>query len=122
MSLADSALIVQGTTLPSGTQFVPMIYAASDATTSNLNTAKSYKTGIVLGFNEPNEANQADNTVAVRVVPHDRRVCKQVSFRCNTCNRCQWVRAAGCMHANHTKLAESHALPTDVLVSYWASN
>ncbi|CAK0786607.1 hypothetical protein CVIRNUC_009821 [Coccomyxa viridis] len=53
-----------GTTLPSGTQFVPMIYAASDATTANLNTAKSYKTGIVLGFNEPNEANQADNTVA----------------------------------------------------------
>ena len=65
MILADSMVIVQGTTLPSGTQFVPMIYAASDATTSNLNTAKSYKTGIVLGFNEPNEANQADNTVAV---------------------------------------------------------
>ena len=68
MMLADSTLIMQGTTLPSGTQFVPMIYAASDATTSNLNTAKNYKTGIVLGFNEPNEANQADNTVAVSMV------------------------------------------------------
>ena len=56
---------MQGTTLPSGTQFVPMIYSASDATTANLRTAKSYNTGIVLGFNEPNEANQADNTVAV---------------------------------------------------------
>ena len=68
MILADSPVVVQGTTLPSGTQFVPMIYAASDATTANLKTAKSYNTGIVLGFNEPNEANQADNTVAVGLV------------------------------------------------------
>ena len=82
MILADSTLIVQGTTLPSGTQFVPMIYAASDATTANLNTAKSYKTGIVLGFNEPNEANQADNTVAVGVLLSlDHCVGKQDSFR-----------------------------------------
>ncbi len=42
-----------------------MIYAAQDATSENLYLAQQSKTGIVLGFNEPNEANQADNTVAV---------------------------------------------------------
>lgn len=51
--------------LPSGTQYVPMIYAASDATTANLNTAKASGSGIVLGFNEPDNVNQADDTVAV---------------------------------------------------------
>lgn len=56
---------MQGTKLPSGTQFVPMIYAASDATTANLNTAKASGSGIVLGFNEPDNVNQADDTVDV---------------------------------------------------------
>ena len=56
---------MQGTKLPPGTQYVPMIWAASDATTGNLNTAKASGSGIVLGFNEPDNKNQADDTVAV---------------------------------------------------------
>lgn len=116
MILADSTLIVQGTTLPSGTQFVPMIYAASDATTANLNTAKSYKTGIVLGFNEPNEANQADNTVAVGVhLSLDHCVGKQDPFRGMLIGQPMPMGAGYQVRANHTILAEGHALPTDVL-------
>ena len=42
-----------------------MIFRASDATEANLKAAKSVGAGIVLGFNEPNEKAQADNTVAV---------------------------------------------------------
>ena len=56
---------VQGIALPPGTQFIPMIFRASDATEANLKAAKSTGAGIVLGFNEPNEKAQADNTVAV---------------------------------------------------------
>ena len=42
-----------------------MIFRASDTTEANLKAAKSTGAGIVLGFNEPNEKAQADNTVAV---------------------------------------------------------
>ena len=56
---------LQGIALPPGTQFIPMIFRASDATEANLKAAKSTGAGIVLGFNEPNEKAQADNTVAV---------------------------------------------------------
>ena len=56
---------LQGIALPPGTQFIPMIFRASDATEANLKAAKSAGAGIVLGFNEPNEKAQADNTVAV---------------------------------------------------------
>ncbi|CAK0786608.1 hypothetical protein CVIRNUC_009822 [Coccomyxa viridis] len=53
-----------GIALPPGTHFIPMIFRASDATEANLKAAKSVGAGIVLGFNEPNEKAQADNTVA----------------------------------------------------------
>jgi hypothetical protein len=55
----------QSTVLPNGCQYVPMIYRASDATSDNLYLAQQAGSGVVLGFNEPNEAAQADNTVAV---------------------------------------------------------
>ena len=44
---------------------MPMIWAVSDATTSNINTAKRSNSGILLGFNEPDNKDQADDTVAV---------------------------------------------------------
>ena len=61
----DTCTTLQGVALPPETQFIPMIFRASDATAANLKTAKEAGTGIVLGFNEPNEKAQADNTVAV---------------------------------------------------------
>ena len=45
-----------------------MIYSAAEATSYNLFLAKQSGTGIVLGFNEPNEKNQADNTVEVHTL------------------------------------------------------
>ena len=111
---------MQGTTLPSGTQFVPMIYAASDATTANLKSAKSYNTGIVLGFNEPNEASQADNTVAVGAVPSlDRSLGKQGCLRKEAPYAINADGVATKMHATYTKLATAPALSTDVLVLIW---
>ena len=43
-----------------------MIWEVSDATNSNIRTAKASGSGILLGFNEPDNVNQADDTVAVR--------------------------------------------------------
>ena len=65
MQLMKSCVSLQGIALPPGTQFIPMIFRASDATEANLKAAKGAGSGIVLGFNEPNEKAQADNTVAV---------------------------------------------------------
>lgn len=48
---------MQGLTIPTGVEFVPMIRDASEVTSSNLAAAKaSGKT--LLGFNEPNLATQ----------------------------------------------------------------
>jgi len=56
---------LQGTNLPGGTTFVPLIYSKNDATTANFNTAKKSGSGVVLAFNEPNEPAKGDTTVAV---------------------------------------------------------
>ena len=48
---------MQGLTIPSGVEFVPLIRDASDVTTSNLATAKASGTTL-LGFNEPNLGTQ----------------------------------------------------------------
>jgi len=56
---------LQGTVLPPGTEYVPMIWRAADATPVNVAIAKQSTSGILLGFNEPNEKVQANNTVEV---------------------------------------------------------
>ena len=56
---------VQGVALPSGTQYVPMIFSASAATPENIALAKQSGSDVLLGFNEPNEKVQAANTVQV---------------------------------------------------------
>ena len=56
---------VQGTILPPGTQYVPMIWKASDATPANVAIAKQSGSGVLLGFNEPDLPAQADNSVSV---------------------------------------------------------
>ncbi len=56
---------VQGIALPSGTQYVPMIFSASQATPANIADAKLSGSDTLLGFNEPNEKAQAANTVQV---------------------------------------------------------
>jgi hypothetical protein len=56
---------VQGTSLPPGTQYVPMIWKASEANALNVAIAKQSGSGILLGFNEPDLPVQADNTVSV---------------------------------------------------------
>ena len=56
---------MQGMTLPSGTQYVPMIWSASQATPANIAAAKLSGSDTLLGFNEPNEKVQAANTVQV---------------------------------------------------------
>jgi hypothetical protein len=48
-----------GTPAPSGVPFVPMIWNAADVTTANLDAARQ-ESGYLLGFNEPDMANQAD--------------------------------------------------------------
>ena len=45
---------------------MPMIWKVADATNANINAAKASNSGILLGFNEPDNVNQANNTVAVR--------------------------------------------------------
>ena len=44
---------MQGLTIPSGVEFVPMIRDASDVTSSDLAAAKA-SGNTLLGFNEPN--------------------------------------------------------------------
>ena len=56
---------MQSLTIPAGVEFVPMIWAGKYLTSSNLATAKSSGTTL-LTFNEPDIADQADMTVAVR--------------------------------------------------------
>ena len=56
---------VQGTSLPPGTQYVPMIWKASDVTPANVAIAKQSGSGVLLGFNEPDLPAQADNSVSV---------------------------------------------------------
>ncbi len=48
---------------PDNMEFVPMIYTADFATTENFTKAKESTSGILLGFNEPDRASQADLTV-----------------------------------------------------------
>lgn len=48
---------------PAGVQFVPMIWGMKDLSPENLAAAQATGAGIVLGFNEPNAAGQADMTV-----------------------------------------------------------
>ena len=48
---------MQGLTVPSGVEFVPMIRDASDVTSANLASAKD-SGNTLLGFNEPNLGNQ----------------------------------------------------------------
>ena len=67
---------MQGIALPSGTQYVPMIFSASYATPANIAVAKQSGSDVLLGFNEPNEKAQAANTVQVSSLPCPRK--KQV--------------------------------------------
>ena len=60
---------MQGMTLPSGTQYVPMIWSASQATPASIAAAKLSGSDTLLGFNEPNEKVQAANTVQVSTQP-----------------------------------------------------
>lgn len=55
----------QGVSLPKGVQYVPMIPAAEHATASAISAAKATRSGVLLGYNEPDIANQGNNTVAV---------------------------------------------------------
>ena len=56
---------MQALTIPSGVEFVPMIWGAQDVTSANLATAQASGTTL-LTFNEPDIPNEADMTVAVR--------------------------------------------------------
>ena len=56
---------VQAIALPSGTQYVPMIFSASQATPANIADAKLSGSDTLLGSNEPDEKAQAANTVQV---------------------------------------------------------
>jgi Glycosyl hydrolase catalytic core/Alpha-L-arabinofuranosidase B (ABFB) domain len=58
-----------GLLIPAATEFVPMIWSAGQATAANLEAVKAYK--VLLGFNEPDSAGQANMTVekAIAVWP-----------------------------------------------------
>ena len=49
----------QGITAPIGVTFVPMIWGSADVTTANLDLVKT-EGSILLGFNEPDNASQAN--------------------------------------------------------------
>jgi hypothetical protein len=52
-----------GITSPSGVQFVPMIWGSADVNATALSQAE-HEGSILLGFNEPDNANQSDMTVS----------------------------------------------------------
>lgn len=64
-SSSNEHIAMQDTVLLSGTEFVPMIFLAKEATAAIINAAKGSGSGVLLGFNEPNEQVQGNTTVAV---------------------------------------------------------